>query len=134
MACGNLLVDRGDGKVFFGQGGTKGEEFVAAGVAAERGESQKAAEEGEDAGDVFGSDFLEFGVAAVAAVGVKGKAEGHGARVKALFAEFAAPGKNVGGAEEIVRQRAPLGAANFDGVTAWTGNGQGVGIALSGPA
>jgi hypothetical protein len=121
------LVGGRDGVVLFGEGGAEAEEFVAAGVAAERRKSQEASGEGEETGDVLGGHALEVGVAAIAAVGVERETERDGACVEALFAGFAAPRENIEGADEIVRESAPLGAADFRGVTIWAGDGQGVG-------
>jgi len=88
--------------VFLGERGAEGEEFVAAGIAAQGRETEQAAHEGEEAGDMFRSNALQFGVAAVRAVGVEREAKRDGAGVEALFAGFAAPGENAAEAEEIV--------------------------------
>jgi len=88
--------------VFVGEGRAEGEKFVAARVAAERGETEQAANEGEEARDLFGWDAAKVGVAAVAAMSVEGEAKGDGAGVETLFAGFAAPRENFGTAEEIV--------------------------------
>ena len=101
---------------------------MTAGIAAEGGKAEEAAEEGGPAGDVFGGDALEVGTAANATVCVKGDAKRGGARVKAGFAGFAAPGQNVRDAEEIVHHRASLGAAYFAGLTNWTSDRQGCGL------
>jgi hypothetical protein len=89
-------------EVFLGERGAEREEFVATGIAPEGREAEEASDEGEGAGNVFGGDAAEVGVAAVAAVGVEGEAEGNGAGVEALFTGFATPGKNVQSAEKIV--------------------------------
>ena len=106
----------------------EGEEFVAAGIAAEGGKAAEAAEEGGPARNVLGSDTLQVGAAAKATVGVERDAKRGGARVKAGFAGFAAPGQNVRGTEKIVHHRASLGAAYFAGLANRTSKWQGCGL------
>ena len=115
--------------MLLGEGRAETEEFVPAGVAAERREPQETSGEGKETGDVFRGDALEIGVAAIAAVGVERKTERDRAGVKALFALFTAPRENIENADEVVGQGASFGAADFRSVTIWTGDGQGIGVA-----
>jgi hypothetical protein len=97
---------------------------VAARVAAQGWQAQETAEEGGGSGDVFGRDFLQLGIAAQAAMRVERKAEWDRAGVEARFTLFAAPGQYPGCAQQIVRERASLGAAQFGGMAAGAGDRQ----------
>jgi len=99
---------------------------VAARIAAQGGKTEKPAYKRERAGNKFGRNSLQIGVAAIATMRVQGKAKRDGAGVEASFAGFAAPGQNFRATEKIVRYRAPLGAAYFGGAADRAGNRQGL--------
>ena len=88
--------------MFVRQQRADGKELMAAGVTAERGKTEEAASERENARDVFRCDALELGVAAIAAPSVEGKPKRDGTGVEALFAVLTAPRIDIDETNEIV--------------------------------
>ncbi len=86
-----------------------GKKLVPAGFAAQRGDSQKASDDGCRAGDALCRDALQFQVAADSAVRIQESAKRHQARVKSRLAGFAAPRQDATETEEIVQHRAASG-------------------------
>jgi hypothetical protein len=99
---GDVLVCGGNDHVLLRDQRAEREKLVTTGVATQRWEAQETTQEGGPAGNVFGGDSLQVGVAAVGAVRVKGETKRNGTRVEARFADFTAPGQNFRTAEKIV--------------------------------
>ena len=79
---------------------------------------------------MLGGDALEVGAAAIGAMGIERKAEGHIAGMETGATLFAAPGHDAGATEKVIEQRAPLGAARPWRMTDWASNEQGFAFRL----
>jgi hypothetical protein len=76
--------------------------LVAAGLAAKRGDVEKAPKERKRRGHVVGGDTLQFRIAATGTTGEERLAEGQGAGMESRLAPGATPWINPEEAEEVI--------------------------------
>ena len=108
-----------------------GEEFIAAGHAAESGNSQDSRDERSLTRDMLSGYALQLPIAADPAVGKKQPPKRSATGAKPGFAGFASPGENSAHGQQIVNQGAAVRTPEFGAATGWTNE---FGLDLRSPA
>ena len=106
-----LTLGKFHGAVAFAPERAEGEEFVAAGVAAKRGQPKHTSQDGGGTRYMFWGDALQIEVAALIAVCEEMDAQRPRASIKAGIARFATPRQLAGNAVEIITSGPAPGTA-----------------------
>ena len=96
-----------------------GEEFIAAGHAAERGNPQDSRKERRLTRDMPGRYALQVQIAADAAVGKEQAAKRNATGAKPGFAGCTAPGKNSAHGQQVINDGAAVRTPEFGAATGW---------------